>query len=203
MMTFNSLLKKRRSVRDFKDKEVPLEIIKEILQESSLAPSADNGQPCQFIIINNKKIIQKLSDECKQNRLSDYYRKKTLDKKLLNDDLQLDSVADENFIKKLKNKDYNVFYNAPCLIYVIGSKKVHSLDVDSALAASYIMLSATHRGLGTCWVNFGSYIRDPKIKEAIGIPNDCWIAVPIVMGYPKKIPEVSFRKSPKILKIIS
>ena len=48
MMTFTELLKKRRSIRDFQDKEVPLKIVEEILQESTLAPSASNGQPCRF-----------------------------------------------------------------------------------------------------------------------------------------------------------
>jgi len=66
MMTFTELLKNRRAIRDFQDKDVSLDIVKEILKESCLAPSASNGQPCQFIIINNKQIMKKLSDESKK-----------------------------------------------------------------------------------------------------------------------------------------
>jgi nitroreductase len=63
IMTFTELLKNRRAIRDFQPKEVSLNIIEEILQESTLAPSASNGQPCRFSIINCKQTIKALSDE--------------------------------------------------------------------------------------------------------------------------------------------
>jgi nitroreductase len=103
----------------------------------------------------------------------------------------------------LKNENFNVFYNAPCLIYVVGSKSVRSLDVDCALATSYIMFSAAQRGLGTCWINLGAYIRDQKIKADIGLPDDCRIVAPVIIGYPKEIPAASERHAPQILKIVS
>ena len=43
MTDFFELLKKRRSIRDFENKKVPLEIINEIIKESCLAPSSGNG----------------------------------------------------------------------------------------------------------------------------------------------------------------
>jgi len=61
MADFFDLLKKRRSIRDFEAKEVPLDLIIEIIKESCLAPSAENGQPWKFIIVNNKEWIKKLS----------------------------------------------------------------------------------------------------------------------------------------------
>jgi nitroreductase len=70
MLTFPELLKNRRSIRDFQEKEVSLDIVKEILQESCLAPSSSNGQPCQFIIVNNRKMMKKLSDESKKSFLA-------------------------------------------------------------------------------------------------------------------------------------
>ena len=89
------------------------------------------------------------------------------------------------------------------MIYVVGAKNVQSLDVDCALAVSYIMFSAAQRGLGTCWVNLGAYIRDPKIKAEIGIPDNCRIVAPVIIGYPKAIPAPSERNTPNILKIVN
>lgn len=189
MMTFTELLKNRRAIRDFQAKEVPLDTVKEILQESSLAPSASNGQPCQFIIVNNRKMLIKLSDESKKNLLQDFAENK--------------GSLNPNYVDMLKNEKFNVFYNAPCLIYVIGPKSVRSLDVDCALTVSYIMFSATQRGLGTCWVNLGSYIRDKKIKAELGMPDDCRIIAPVIIGYPKEIPAASERHASQILKIVS
>ena len=189
MMTFTELLKNRRAIRDFQEKEVPLKIVEEILQESTLAPSASNGQPCRFSIVNCKNTIKALSDESKVNLLDDYAKNKT--------------SLNPGYVDVLKDKNFNVYYNAPCLIYVIGSKSVRSLDVDCALAVSYIMFGATQRGLGTCWVHLGSYIRDPKIKMEIGIPDDCRIVAPVIIGYPKEIPAASERHAPQILKVVS
>jgi nitroreductase len=189
MMTFSKLLQNRRAIRDFQTKDVPLEIIKEIIQESTLAPSASNAQPCQFIIIKNKQTMKKLSDESKKNLLQDFAENK--------------ATLSSNYEAILKNESFNVFYNAPCVIYIVGAKNVQSLDVDCALAASYIMFSAAQRGLGTCWVALGSYIRDPKIKAELGIPNDCRIVAPVIIGYPKAIPAPSERNAPNILKIVN
>jgi len=189
MMTFTELLKNRRAIRDFQGKDVPLDIVKEILQEASLAPSASNGQPCQFIIVNNRQTLKKLSDESKKNLLQDFAENKT--------------SLNPNYVDMLKNENFNVYYNAPCLIYVIGSKSVRSLEVDCALAVSYIMFCAAQRGLGTCWVNLGAYIRDQKIKADIGLPDDCRIVAPVIIGYPKEIPAASERHAPQILKIVS
>ena len=77
MMTFTELLKNRRSIRDFQDKEVPLKIVEEILQEATLAPSASNNQPCRFSVVNCKNTIKDLSDESKANLLDDFAKKKT------------------------------------------------------------------------------------------------------------------------------
>jgi Nitroreductase len=189
MMTFPELLQNRRAIRDFQAKDVSLETIKEIIQESTLAPSASNVQPCQFIIINNKQTMKKLSDESKKNLLQDFVENK--------------AALSSNYEAILKNESFNVFYNAPCLIYVVGAKSVHSLDVDCALAVSYIMFSAAQRGLGTCWVNLGAYIRDPKIKAEIGIPDNCRIVAPVIIGHPKAIPAPAERNAPNVLKIVN
>ena len=189
MTGFLDLLKKRRSVRDYEEREVPLDLLEEITKESCLAPSSGNGQPWRFIIINNKEWIRKLSDESKKNILShieknpDTYMKK------------YDAV--------LRDKHFNVFYNAPCLVFVGGAKKIGSLQVDCALAACYFMFSASEKGLATCWIGLGTSIHDPEIKKQIGMPGDYRIVAPIALGYPKNIPYIPERLEPQILKVVS
>ncbi|HPH55492.1 MAG TPA: hypothetical protein PLL41_06430, partial [Smithella sp.] len=65
------------------------------------------------------------------------------------------------------------------------------------------MFSAVERGLGTCWVNLGSNIRDPQSRALLAIPDGCRIVAPIILGYPKTIPPVSERHAPEILRVIS
>ena len=65
------------------------------------------------------------------------------------------------------------------------------------------MLAAASRGLGTCWVNFGTEIHDPEIINELGIPDNCTIVAPIILGYPEIIPGAPKRKEAEILKIIT
>ena len=65
MVDFPELLQKRRSIRDFQDKDVPPELVREIIQDACLAPSSGNGQPWKFIVIHNKGWIRRLSEESK------------------------------------------------------------------------------------------------------------------------------------------
>ena len=74
--------------------------------------------------------------------------------------------------------------------------------MDCALFAAYFMLAAADRGLGTCWVNLGSHIRDPEMKKEIGLPDGQVIVAPIIVGWPAAIPQAPERKPPHILKVI-
>jgi nitroreductase len=188
-MEFQELLRNRRSIRDFQEKEVPLDTVTDIIRESCLAPSSGNGQPWQFVVINRKETMKRLSDESKKNLLSDIAQNP-------------DSPA-KKYEDTLRNEEFNVFYNAPCLVYVIGPQDYRLLDVDCSLFACYLMLAAAARGLGTCWIGLGTNVRNPELMREIGIPEDCRIVAPIIIGHPKSIPEPSARNKPKILKVVS
>ncbi len=98
------------------------------------------------------------------------------------------SASKTEYVSLLQDENFNVFYNAPCLIYIAGAKSVGSLDVDVALAAGYIMFSATARGMGTCWVALGASIRDPRLRAELGLDDNYRIVAPIILGYPRTIP---------------
>ncbi|MBT8362695.1 MAG: nitroreductase family protein [Deltaproteobacteria bacterium] len=188
-MTFDELLENRRSIRKYKDTTVSIEVIQEMIKESTFAPNAGNEQPWKFIIINDMKMIRKVSDESKKNIIAritanpDDYAKR--------------------YLGMLQNESFNVFYNAPCLVMILGHSSLKNLYVDCALAASYFMMAATSRGLGTCWVNFGTEIHDPNMISALSIPDSHTIIAPITLGYPEKVPSAPKRKEPEVLRIIS
>jgi len=187
-MDFETILKNRRSIRDFQNKDVPLPILSEIIQDTCLAPTSGNGQPCRFIIVQNRDYIKKLSDDSKKSLLDDLARNPNLPLK--------------QYEAALRDERFNVFYNSHCLVLFLGPKDAPSLDVDCGLTAAYFMFSATSRGLGTCWIGLGAHIRDKGIMDEIGVPSDCRIVAPIVVGYPTSIPPASERHSPNIIKII-
>ena len=188
-MKFNEILKSRRSIRNFQDKQVSVQIIKEIIDESILAPSAGNEQPWKFIIVTNKDMMSRISSEGKKNILNRI------------------AANPEDYAKKyesmLQKESFNVFYNAPVVVFILGKADLKNLYVDCALAASYFMMSATNRGLGSCWVNFATEIKDPELIHELEIPEDHKIVAPIVLGYPVTIPPVPKRKEPDIINILT
>ena len=188
-MDFYELMKVRRSIRDYEDKDVPLEVIHEIIKDSITAPNAGNMQLWRFVIVNNREWVKKCSDASK---------KAILDGIEKNPDSPMKGYAET-----LKDEAFSVFYNAPALVYLVGSARARTLSADCGLLAAYFMLSAASRGLGTCWVAQGAEIKDPDLREALGIPENYNIEAPIILGYPKAIPAMPDRKEPKILKIIS
>lgn len=50
----------RRSIRRFKQKPIPLELLKKFINGARLAPSAANLQPIEFFIVTNKSLCRKV-----------------------------------------------------------------------------------------------------------------------------------------------
>lgn len=56
---------KRKSVRAFRDKEVPESIILRLLEAARLAPSASNRQEWRFVVVRDPTLRKQLSDAAK------------------------------------------------------------------------------------------------------------------------------------------
>jgi nitroreductase len=143
----------------------------------------------RFVIVNNRQWVKKCSDASK---------------KAILEGIEKDPNSPmKGYANTLKNDNFNVFHNAPAVVYIVGTAKAATLTADCSLLTAYFMLAAAARGLGTCWIAQGAEIVEPELREALGIPENYKIVAPIALGYPKAIPPMPARKEPKILKIIS
>lgn len=188
MMDFGQLMHQRRSIRDFLDKPVSRDLMLQIVHDCCSAPSAANNQPWHFIVVLDKQMIKTLSDEAKKNIIAGLKH-------------QPNSPI-TSYLAQLEQPAFNVFHNAPALVYIVGNPQIPSLVMDVSLAAAYFMFSATSRGLGTCWIGLGREIRDAGLLASMGVPDGYKIIAPIVVGYPRRIPPAPPRSDPKILNII-
>ena len=59
-MEFSDVVKKRRSIRRFKNKDIPLEIIAEILKFAFFSPSGRNERPWEFLVVNDRAKIRRI-----------------------------------------------------------------------------------------------------------------------------------------------
>lgn len=70
--------------------------------------------------------------------------------------------------------------------------------VDIGIAMEHLILAATERGLGTCWI--GAFDED-KVKEALNVPEDIRVVASTPLGYPDETPGPQSRK--KLEEIVS
>ncbi|MFW9953736.1 MAG: nitroreductase family protein [Candidatus Thorarchaeota archaeon] len=65
---FFEVVQKRRSIRKYKDIEIPDEDITRMIEAAQLAPSTNNTQPWQFLVIKEPETIKLLSEVAGRQR---------------------------------------------------------------------------------------------------------------------------------------
>ena len=162
----------RRSVRNYSEKEVPDEIIKEIIQAGTYAPTAMNQQPWRFVVVKNKQLIEEYDDRAKKAFIAAY--KDTENPNLV------------RYVQYLSKPTTRLFYSAPVLILVFALPEVVN-DHDCALAAENMMLAAQSLNIGSCWIGLAAGLGyDMEFLKEVGVPEGHKLIAPIIFGYPTK-----------------
>lgn len=72
---FYQNIKIRRTVRDFSDRTVPLEIIENCLRAAGTAPNGANRQPWHFVVVNNPEIKKEIRISAEKEE-KEFYEKR-------------------------------------------------------------------------------------------------------------------------------
>lgn len=62
------ILKTRRSIREYSDKEIPKELLEKIVEAARFSPTARNVQPWEFIVITQTPTLKKLAELAENGR---------------------------------------------------------------------------------------------------------------------------------------
>lgn len=153
----------RRSIRQFKQKEVPREVIEQILEAGRLTHTAKNLQDVSFVVLDQEK------DRIEQMAVSLFRKIKPFA------DL-FSPVAKNN-----KINDHFFFFNAPIAIVILAKDKTNGI-----LAAQNMEFAAEAHGLGVLFSGYFTMAANHsrKIKNAIKVPKGKSIAMTLVIGYP-------------------
>ncbi|MDD5473787.1 MAG: nitroreductase family protein, partial [Candidatus Methanoperedens sp.] len=168
------LIKTRRSVREYKEDHIPDEDIKFLIDCARYAPSGFNMQPWSFLVIKNKDVMRKISEQGKKSMIPLLEPVKNTSKK----------AAD--FLVYLKTKGTDMFYNAPVLVIILANKNAATADWDCAMAAQNMMLAAHSKGIGSCWIGgVLPALMDEGLLKELGAPAGYKAVAPLIFGYPK------------------
>ena len=67
-MDVTTAIRTRRSIRKYKKKEIPENVLKEVLEAARLAPSAANRQAWELVVVKDPKLKAELVPVCKNQK---------------------------------------------------------------------------------------------------------------------------------------
>lgn len=161
-------IRNRRSTRSYLSEQIKDEELQAIIDAGIYAPSATNKQPWHFTVVQNKDLIDRLSNGFKE----------------------LAKNSDNEYVKKYgSNEKFHVFYNSPTVILVSGDENNNYASVDCAAAVENILIAAESLDIGSCWIGFIAYLLNSEegsefVKE-LGIPEGFKQIHAVALGYKK------------------
>ncbi len=175
----------RMSIRSYKPKPVPRDIINTIIEAGNQAPSSgreEEGsmefvfQPWRFVVVEDPEFKQKLV----QTTLPFW---ENMIESMKETQPEIHETVMMQYQAMPEPKDM-VYYSAPAILFVIGPA---SHAVSCALACENIMIAATSLGLGSCYVGFGAMVTgDADVVKALELTGNERIYGPILLGYPNE-----------------
>lgn len=96
MGSFENLVQKRRSYRDFTDEEISAEDVRLILRSALMSPTSKGKRSWQFIVVDDKTVIEKLSDA--KDAGAQFLKKASLAIVVLGDSLQNDCWIEDGSV---------------------------------------------------------------------------------------------------------
>jgi len=75
---------------------------------------------------------------------------------------------------------------------------MNSYPIDIAIALEHLILAATEKGLGTCWI--GAF-KEQLVKDILGVPDNVKVVALTPLGYPAR--EASVRGRKPLTEIVS
>ncbi len=185
-----ALARERRSIRGYqRDRDVPDELIRQIIEVARWAPSGGNGQPWEFIIIR---------DAAMRARIADLFLKQQAEKKEM-----------ELAIRGTIRMTGAGFRDAPVYIVVVGDPRVNeSYPVRTredkgerhfitglANATLLLHLAAASLGLASQYVSdVGSPYMATMLRAWLGIPDPLRVYELVPIGWPLRQPQPTPRR---------
>ena len=168
-------MKKRRSVRAFKNEPVSKEDILQVFDVVRYAPSGSNVQPVEWIVVHDPKDVRTVAVL-------------TIEwlKTLINSTHPLNVYAPV-LIRAWESGHDVICRDAPHLLIAHVPENTPIASVDGIVALTHFDIAAPAFGIGTCWAGFITMaaLSYGPLKKELGIPAGRTCAFTMLFGHPK------------------
>jgi len=155
---FLQLVKTRHSVRKFLEQPIDKAALYKCVEAARLAPSANNAQPCRFMVVDEPELKEKLAKHA-FNGIYTSSRWVSQSPALIVILTHLDWISDR-----------------------IGKQitGIHYYFVDAGIAGEHFILQAQELEIETCWIGWFS---SKGVKKALNLPHKYRPVAIIAAGY--------------------
>lgn len=172
------IIRKRRSVRIFEQRQIKEEELEQIIEAGRCAPSGGNNQTTHLLVIQNQDILNELRilvrRELSKMELEEHTYKSL-----------------RNSILASKTGTYCFDYHAPLLIVVANRTGYGNAMADSACVLENMMLAATALNIGGCWINQLHWLTEHKVVRrrlsSLGLTAEEMVCGSLALGYPAEV----------------
>lgn len=192
-----NLLKRRRSIREFRENPVEKELIDKIIDAAKTAPMGIPPSDVHILVLDNREKVRKFSEDyCNYLESIQWFVSKwflAIMRPFLsksNNELFSRFIRPlfRIYIENMKMGVNYVTYDAPLAMYFYGSP--YADPADPIIAATYAMIAGESLGLGTCMlgaihpmIQNGAKAKEFREKQGIKYPSREGLFV--LFGYPK------------------
>lgn len=174
MAEFFGVVHRQRACRDFATTDVSDDVVAQVLDAATFAPSAENTQPWVFVVVRDEAARARLVELTRQVWLgARAHEEKHLDARILAD---VDTGVAEGFAR------------APVALVVCGDAG-HAFErtLPSSVfpATQNLLLAATALGLGSALTTLATAMTDDLV-ELIALPDHVKPMAVVFLGWPAK-----------------
>ena len=200
-----SLMAQRRSVRRYRAKPVPQEIINRIIDAADTAPTGTATRSTGVIVIDDPDILSEFSEHIYtlyealeknlKNPIARYFIRRQTGEKTIKTLQDFVMPGMKWYIRWYREgKSNEIMRNCPSLM-LFHSPIYEPMGAENCLiAAFHAIMMAEVMGIGTCFNDLipPACNRAQEIREMLGLPDDREVHSSITMGYPK----YEFKRTP-------
>lgn len=181
-MDFSEVVSRRRTIRDFQKKTVPIRVIEYAIENGFRAPTYNHMREWDFIIISSLEMKLKLIDSENLDRSIDI---KELERAFRNEE----KIMKEMYLEAIP-KQKMMILDAPLVVIVVfkprmgveSATRIYDLNCIASVwtcIENFLLSLAEHDVFGVTYIPQNTKI----LKEKLGIPSELEIASVIPIGY--------------------
>lgn len=196
--SFYNMIRTRRAIRNFKNKPVPKELFKKIVEAISFAPPSFPPLKIKIVVVDNTdliknalpnmiKLYEKLVAMMKKSIFRFFIKKEVGKRRFKTMQEHLIPLLVSRLPALKNGTEDTLTRNAPAMILFLADKNEEDISQDIYIAATFGMLAIHSLGLGGSIMDIipPAINKDNELRKLFCIPENHEVITSIIIGYPK------------------